>query len=88
MRYCMPAAEIADRLGATKAANIVMLGALLELTQTSPKTDAYTLLKSKVKNARLFEVDRQAIDAGSECWRKQKSAQAAHLADSELTHRN
>ena len=64
MIYCVPAAEIADKLGTTKATNMVMLGALLELTHTLPKESAFTLLNAKVKNAKLLEVDRQAIDAG------------------------
>jgi Pyruvate/2-oxoacid:ferredoxin oxidoreductase gamma subunit len=48
MIYCVPAAEIADKLGAIKATNMVMLGALLELTHTLPKESAVTLLQAKV----------------------------------------
>jgi 2-oxoisovalerate ferredoxin oxidoreductase beta subunit len=84
MVYCIPAAEIADRLGTTKAANMVMLGALLELTHTLPKESAFTLLKAKVRNAKLLEVDCQAIDAGIDCLRKQK--EYAHTAENELIH--
>jgi Pyruvate/2-oxoacid:ferredoxin oxidoreductase gamma subunit len=85
MIYCIPASEIADGLGTTKAANMVMLGALLGLTRTLPKGDVYTLLKTKVKNPKLFEVDCQAIDAGSECLRKQSAAHNTHLVETELT---
>jgi 2-oxoisovalerate ferredoxin oxidoreductase beta subunit len=86
MIYCVPAAEIADGLGTTKATNMVMLGALLELTHTLPKASAFTLLKKKVRNAKLFEVDCQAIDAGIDCLRMQREAHLnAHAAEKELT---
>ena len=87
MIYCIPAAEIADKLGTTKATNMVMLGALLELTHTLPKESAFALLKAKVKNPKLFEVDCQAIDAGIDCIRTQRDAHpAAPTSDHELTH--
>jgi 2-oxoisovalerate ferredoxin oxidoreductase beta subunit len=81
--YCVPASEIADGLGTTKAANMVMLGALLELTHTLPRETALALLKAKVRNAKLLEVDCQAIDAGMARLRKQL-APAAHAHDGEL----
>jgi Pyruvate/2-oxoacid:ferredoxin oxidoreductase gamma subunit len=88
MIYCIPAAETADGLGTTKATNMVMLGALLELTHTLPKEGAFALLKAKVRNAKLLEVDCQAIDAGIECLRRQKAAPPvdANTAEHEVTH--
>ena len=88
MIYCVPASEMADGLGTTKAANMVMLGALLELTHTLPKESALAVLKAKVRNLKLLEVDRQAIDAGTECLRKQRADHSAdpHARESELTH--
>jgi len=87
MIHCVPAAEIADKLGTTKATNMVMLGALLELTHTLPKESAFALLKAKVKNAKLLEVDCRAIDAGIACLRSQRDAHpAAPAPDHELTH--
>ncbi|MGA3105982.1 MAG: 2-oxoacid:acceptor oxidoreductase family protein [Terriglobales bacterium] len=60
----MPAAEIADRLGSTKATNIVMMGALLEETEClSPRT-ALSVLEDKVKKLDLLEIDRRALHAG------------------------
>lgn len=87
MIYCVPASEIADGLGTTKAANMVMLGALLELTRTLPKENAFSLLKAKVRNAKLCEVDCHAIDAGIECLRKQKELHSTehHPTENELT---
>ncbi len=37
---CVPASEIADRLGSAKVANVVMLGALLEETECLPAESA------------------------------------------------
>lgn len=88
MVYCVPAAEVADGLGTTKAANMVMLGALLELTHTLPKESAFALLKAKVRNAKLLDVDCHAIDAGMECLRKQKANHSVDTPtpENELTH--
>jgi Pyruvate/2-oxoacid:ferredoxin oxidoreductase gamma subunit len=68
--YCVPASETADRLGAAKAANMVMLGALLELTHALPAETALAVLQTKVRNAALLEINRHALDAGAEHIRK------------------
>jgi len=88
MIYCVPAAEIADRLGTTKATNMVMLGALLELTHTLPKESAIALLKAKVRNQKLLDADCQAIDEGMQCLGQQRDAALAdaHKQESLLTH--
>ena len=87
MIYCVPASEIADKLGTTKATNMVMLGALLELTHTLPKESAIALLKAKVRNKTLFDVDSRAIDAGMECLRGQREAALAEAKqENQLTH--
>ncbi len=61
---CIPAAEIADKLGSTKAANIVMMGALLEETECLAPGTALSVLESKVKKLDLLEIDRKALTAG------------------------
>ena len=88
MIYCIPASEIADKLGTTKATNMVMLGALLELTHTLPKESAFALLKAKVRNQKLLSVDCQAIDEGMECLRKQRDTAFtdAHKHEDQLAH--
>jgi 2-oxoisovalerate ferredoxin oxidoreductase beta subunit len=84
--FCVPGSETADRLGTTKVTNMVMLGALLELTHTLPKETAFAVLKMKVKNMKLLEADYQAIDAGIDCVRKQIAERlAAHATENELT---
>ena len=60
----IPAAEMADQLGSTKVANIVMLGALLEETECLLPTTAMRVLEAKIKRVDLLELDRLALSAG------------------------
>ena len=61
---CIPASEIADKLGSAKVANVVMMGALLEETECLSSDTAMKVLERKVKNPTLLELDRKALDAG------------------------
>ena len=61
---CLPASEIADKLGSTKATNIVLLGALLEETECLAAGTAVGVLETKLKRADLLEINRQALAAG------------------------
>jgi 2-oxoisovalerate ferredoxin oxidoreductase beta subunit len=61
---CIPASEIADKLGSAKAANVVMMGALLEETECLAPATAGKVLEAKVKNLALLEVDRRALTEG------------------------
>ena len=61
---CIPASHIADELGSTKVANVVMLGALLAETECLSESAAEAVLESSVKNAALLEADRKALEAG------------------------
>jgi 2-oxoisovalerate ferredoxin oxidoreductase beta subunit len=61
---CIPAAEIADKLGSTKATNIVLLGALLEETECLSPETAIGLIETKLKRVELLEINRQALAAG------------------------
>jgi Pyruvate/2-oxoacid:ferredoxin oxidoreductase gamma subunit len=63
---CLPASAIADKLGSTKAANVVMMGALLEETECLLPATADAVLESKVKRVELKEVNRKALAAGRE----------------------
>lgn len=60
----IPAAELADKLGSTKATNIVMMGALLEETECLAPGTALSVLEDKVKKLDLLEIDRKALSAG------------------------
>jgi 2-oxoisovalerate ferredoxin oxidoreductase beta subunit len=61
---CLPASEMADKLGSTKVANIVMLGALLEETECLSPDTAMGVVETKIKKVHLIEVNRQALAAG------------------------
>src|ERR1700757_3948076 len=61
---CVPASEIADKLGSAKVANVVLMGALLEETECLSSATAMKVLEAKVKNQALLELDRKALDAG------------------------
>jgi Pyruvate/2-oxoacid:ferredoxin oxidoreductase gamma subunit len=63
---CLPASETADKLGSTKATNIVMLGALLEETECLLAATAEGVLKAKIKKVEMMEVNRKALAAGRE----------------------
>jgi 2-oxoisovalerate ferredoxin oxidoreductase beta subunit len=70
---CVPGSEIADKLGSTKAANMVLLGALLEETGCLAAETAVEAIKEKVKKVELLETNRKALEAGrtfvdSELW--------------------
>lgn len=61
---CIPASEMADKLGSTKATNIVMMGALLEETECLSAATAMGVIQDKVKKVALLEVNRNALGAG------------------------
>ncbi len=63
---CIPASEIADKLGFAKAANIVLLGALLEETGCLPANTALETIAAKVKKTAVLEINRQALEEGRE----------------------
>ncbi len=61
---CIPASEIADKLGSAKTANIVMMGALLEETECLAPETALGVIEDKVKKVALLETNRKALAAG------------------------
>lgn len=63
---CIPASEIADKLGFMKAANIVLMGALLEETECLAPATAVDVLREKIKRVEMFDVNRKALEAGRE----------------------
>src|ERR1017187_1088495 len=65
--------RLADELGATKAANIVMLGALLEAASLLDEEHVVGALRGKVKSQRWFDIDMAALQLG----RKEVRARAA-----------
>jgi 2-oxoisovalerate ferredoxin oxidoreductase beta subunit len=61
---CIPASEIADKLGSTKVANIVLLGALLEETGCLDFATASATIAEKIKKVALADMNRRALDLG------------------------
>ena len=63
---CIPAAEIADKIGSAKVMNVVMLGAILEATECLPFDTAESVLNETVKRKEFAEMNRKALYAGRE----------------------
>jgi len=63
---CLPASEIADKLGSAKAANMVMMGALLEETECLLAATAEEALKARIKKVEMMGINRKALAAGRE----------------------
>ncbi len=61
---CLPASEIADKLGSAKVANVVMLGALLEETECLAPETAMAVIEQTVKKPALLKLNRDALEAG------------------------
>jgi 2-oxoisovalerate ferredoxin oxidoreductase beta subunit len=61
---CIPASEMADKLGSTKTTNIVLMGALLEETECLAPGTAMGVIQDKVKKVELLETNRKALAAG------------------------
>jgi 2-oxoisovalerate ferredoxin oxidoreductase beta subunit len=70
----MPFTELADQLGNSKAANIVMLGALLETMDLLDQERVVGALRRKVKSQKWFDLDLAALAKGREEVRKVLSA--------------
>ncbi len=62
----LPFTRIADELGDARIANMVMLGALLEVTGVLPKKSIDAALYRLVKNPRWIALDRRALARGRE----------------------
>ena len=67
--------RLADELGATKAANIVMLGALLEAASLLDEEHVVGALRGKVKSQRWFDIDMAALQLGRKEVRARTAAQ-------------
>jgi 2-oxoisovalerate ferredoxin oxidoreductase beta subunit len=66
----LPFTELADELGDKRAANMVMLGALLEIAGALPQASIGDALRRLVKNPRWVELDERALALGRELYRE------------------
>ena len=60
----VPFTNMADELGDARITNMVMLGALLEITDSLPEAQVDAALRRLVKNARWLALDRSALQRG------------------------
>jgi 2-oxoisovalerate ferredoxin oxidoreductase beta subunit len=65
-----PFTEMADRLGASKVANIVMLGSLLEAAGLLEQERVTAALRRLVKSDRWYQLDVEALERGREAIRR------------------
>lgn len=74
--YPLPINELAQELGNPQAANMIMLGAYLELNQEFPKELVEKVLKDRLGQRRMsfFDINMKAISTGQEYIRKLKQA--------------
>jgi 2-oxoisovalerate ferredoxin oxidoreductase beta subunit len=66
----LPFTHIADVLGDARITNMVMLGALLEATNTLPQQSIDAALRRLIKHPKWFELDEQALTRGRELFRE------------------
>jgi len=62
--------KAADELGDVRATNMVMLGALLEITGALPQTSIDAALRKLVKSQRWYELDERALARGRGLFRE------------------
>jgi 2-oxoisovalerate ferredoxin oxidoreductase beta subunit len=66
----LPFTELADELGDKRAANMVMLGALLEIAGALPQASIGDALRRLVRNPRWVELDERALVRGRELYKQ------------------
>ncbi len=66
----VPFTRIADELGDPRAANMMMLGALLEIAGVLPEASINAALRRLVKNPRWVELDERALTRGRELYKE------------------
>ena len=70
----LPFTELADGMGDKRAANMVMLGAVLESAGVLPQASVAAALRRLVRNPRWVELDERAIARGRELFKESLAA--------------
>ena len=60
----LSATEIAEKIGSIKVTNMVVIGALIAKTGLLQKETVFAAIEALVKNKKLIELNRRAIEAG------------------------
>jgi len=63
-KICVPASEIADKLGCAIVANMVLLGGFLENAGCLEPSTALAVLQTKTRKIALLEANRKALEEG------------------------
>ncbi|HHX02848.1 MAG TPA: 2-oxoacid:ferredoxin oxidoreductase subunit gamma [Tissierellia bacterium] len=73
--YYIPSSDIANELGDTRIANMVMLGAFVELTGAVEPESIFQALESRLGLARahLMDINKQAFARGAACVKEQRN---------------
>jgi 2-oxoisovalerate ferredoxin oxidoreductase beta subunit len=66
----LPFTHLADELGDARASNMIMLGALLEITGVLPQTSIDAALRKLIKHAKWVDLDERALARGRELFRE------------------
>jgi Pyruvate/2-oxoacid:ferredoxin oxidoreductase gamma subunit len=64
--FSVPATQLSDRLGSTKAANMVMLGVITELTHIFSPKYVHWSIPFIMKNEKYVELNQKAFQKGRE----------------------
>jgi 2-oxoisovalerate ferredoxin oxidoreductase beta subunit len=70
----LPFTEAADAMGDKRAANMVMLGAVLEIAGELPHASIAAALRRLIKNPRWVELDERAMARGRELFKESLAA--------------
>jgi 2-oxoisovalerate ferredoxin oxidoreductase beta subunit len=74
-----PFTRVADELGDSRAGNMVMLGALLEISRAVEDVNIDAALRRLVKNPRWMELNKRALARGKELY-KESCREACHAS--------
>lgn len=66
----LPFTRLADELGDPRASNMIMLGALLEISGVLPQASVDAALRRLVKNPRWVALDEHALERGREVFQQ------------------
>ena len=66
----LPFTQLAHQLGDARAANMIMLGALLEIAGVLPEASIHAALRRLVRNPRWIELDERALARGRALYRE------------------
>jgi len=74
--YYVPASEVANEIGDSRATNMVMLGAYMEITRIVDKDTVIKVITEafKNKNPKIIELNIKALTLGADCAKEHMGA--------------